>query len=263
MRRNRNAALAMCVLAGFAFPVFGQGGIGSGNATPRAPHPYTAKFQITSEQTLANGTTITHESTEIQVVDSQGRHLSEIVTPATDLRPERTSFHVFDPVARTNTSWMVPGTKATVLKMAPPPEPGSTRATCFSTSGASTAEALERQPGEMPPQMIQPRGTAMTSSRENLGTQTIQGVVATGSRSTMTTPAGVDGNDAPLVRTTETWNARSIGLVVRTVTDDPRTGKRTKELVELNQGEPEPAAFQPPEGYEIVNQEMHEVSCAR
>ena len=79
----------------------------------------------------------------------------------------------------------------------------------------------------------------------------------------MTTPAGADGNDASLVRTIETWNARSIGLIVRTVSDDPRTGKRTKDLVELNQGEPEPAAFQPPEGYEIVIEDMHEVSCPR
>jgi hypothetical protein len=255
MRRNWNAWLAMFALAGFAFPVFGQSTLVSGNAAPHVPHPYTAKFQITSEQTLANGTTITHESTEIQVVDSEGRHLSEIVTPATDRMPERSTFHVFDPVARTNTTWTVPGTKATVRKMAPPPEPGTIRTACFSTTAPEV--------GEMPPEMVQTRRTATTTSRENLGTQTIQGVVAAGSRSTMTTPAGVDGNDAPPVRTIETWNARSIGLIVRTVSDDPRTGKRTKDLVELNQGEPEPAAFQPPEGDEIVTEEMHEVSCPR
>ena len=254
MRRNWNAGLAMCALAGFVFPAFGQGTLASGNAVQRAPHPYTAKFQITSEQTLATGTTITHESTEIQVVDSEGRHLSEIVTPATDRMPERSTFHVFDPVARTNTTWTVPGTKATVHKMAPPPEPGTIRTACFSTTAPEV--------GEMPPETVQTRRTA-TTTRENLGTQTIQGVVATGSRSTMTTPAGADGNDASLVRTIETWNARSIGLIVRTVSDDPRTGKRTKDLVELNQGEPEPAAFQPPEGYEIVTEDMHEVSCPR
>jgi hypothetical protein len=45
------------------------------------------------------------------------------------------------------------------------------------------------------------------------------------------------------------------------VTDDPRTGKRTRELVELSQSEPDPATFQPPEGYEVVTQELHEVPC--
>jgi hypothetical protein len=198
--------------------------------------------------------TITHESTEIQVVDSEGRHLTEIVTPATDRMPERSTFHVTDPVARTNTSWTIPGTKATVFKMPPLPEPGTIRLAC---------NTVAPEAGEMAPQVVQPARAATTTSRENLGTQEIQGVMATGSRSTMTTPAGVDGNDAPLVRTIETWNARAIGLVVRTVSDDPRSGKRTKELVELNQSEPEPSAFQPPEGYEIVIQQMHEVSCPR
>src|ERR1700679_1812479 len=100
MCRNRNAVLAMCALAGIAFPAFGQGGIGSGNAVQRVPHPYTAKFQITSEQTLANGTTITRESTELQIRDSEGRTRSENTTPAHEEMPERTIFHINDPVAR-------------------------------------------------------------------------------------------------------------------------------------------------------------------
>jgi hypothetical protein len=94
-----------------------------------------------------------------------------------------------------------------------------------------------------------------------LGTQTIQGVVATGIRTTRTTPAGAEGNDAPLVRVTELWNAKSLGLVVREVREDPVTGKETKELVELSQSEPDPSTFQPPEGYEIVTQELHAVRC--
>jgi len=88
-------------------------------------------------------------------------------------------------------------------------------------------------------------------------------VEATGRRTTVTTPAGAIGNDAPLVRTTEVWNARSIGLTVRTVSDDPQTGKRTKDLVELNQSEPDPAMFQPPEGYEIRTVEFHEIPCSQ
>jgi hypothetical protein len=82
-------------------------------------------------------------------------------------------------------------------------------------------------------------------------------------RTTETTPSGAVGNDAPLVRTHEVWTAKTIPLLVRSITDDPRTGKQTRELVEFNQGEPDPALFQPPEGYRIVTEEMHPVPCAQ
>jgi hypothetical protein len=49
--------------------------------------------------------------------------------------------------------------------------------------------------------------------------------------------------------------------MVREVTDDPVTGKLTKELVELSQSEPDPATFQPPEGYVVVTQELHAIPC--
>jgi hypothetical protein len=273
MRRSRNAVLAMYALIGFAFPVFGQNGLGSGNTVPHVPHPYTAKFQITSEQRLANGTTITHESTEIVAVNSEGRRLTVTSIPARDQSPERTVVQVSDPVARTNTNWMVPGTSATVHKLPPPPEPGRARRTCWA-AGAPQVTTVPLAPARaggtvtssvgmggasvVPPQR---RMASNERTREDLGTQTIQGVVASGTRMTRTTPAGAEGNDAPLVRVTEVWNAKSIGLMVREVTDDPRTGKRNKELVELSQSEPDPATFQPPEGYQVVTEEMHEVPC--
>jgi hypothetical protein len=52
-----------------------------------------------------------------------------------------------------------------------------------------------------------------------------------------------------------------ISLTLREVDDDPQTGKRITELVKFSLGEPDPASFQPPEGYEISTQETHQVSC--
>jgi len=46
------------------------------------------------------------------------------------------------------------------------------------------------------------------------------------------------------------------GLVLRSVTDDPQTGKVDDELVNISLAEPDAASFEPPEGYEIVNREM-------
>jgi hypothetical protein len=48
---------------------------------------------------------------------------------------------------------------------------------------------------------------------------------------------------------------------LREVYDDPRTGRRTREVVGLTIGEPDLSLFQPPEGYEVVNEEMREVPC--
>jgi hypothetical protein len=74
----------------------------------------------------------------------------------------------------------------------------------------------------------------------------------------MTSPVGTIGNDAPLVRTIETWTASASGLrglIVRSIVDDPQIGKMTKELSSFTQAEPDAAVFQPPSGYEIVNRE--------
>jgi len=83
-------------------------------------------------------------------------------------------------------------------------------------------------------------------------------VESRGRRYTTTIPAGAAGNDAPLVSTSEIWTALAVGLnglLVRDVRDDPRSGKTTKELTNLSQSDPDPATFQPPDGYEIVTKE--------
>ena len=70
--------------------------------------------------------------------------------------------------------------------------------------------------------------------------------------------AGAAGNDAPLVSTSEAWTAVAVGLnglLVREIRDDPRSGKTTRELTSLSQNDPDPATFQPPEGYEIVTKD--------
>jgi hypothetical protein len=266
----------ICAVVCLGMPVFGQSGTGLGTgAAQRARLPYTAKFKIMSVQSLANGTTITRESTETIAVDSEGRRLNATFTPATGQAPERTSFHIFDPVAQTNINWTVPGKSVTVRPM-PPRQTGQTGSTCWTTgvpqetvtapserpTGAATTliEIGSGKIGESLP--ARPGASADETVQEDLGTQTIQGVVARGTRTTHTTPIGAMGNDAPLVRTMEVWTAQPLGLTVRQVTDDPRMGKRTRELTELSQSEPDAATFQPPEGYEIVTEELHEVPCA-
>ena len=267
------AAFAVGSLATVGISQAPVSGIGSGH---RGSQPYTAQFKITSERTLANGTTITRESTELVAVDPEGRRLNVTTTQGTGETPERAMYRLNDPVARTNANWSVPGKSVTVTKMPPLPEPGQARTGCWSSSTVvtnSVAGPDDRTGGisivaggigggaGSASVGTQVRAANQETTREDLGTQTIQGLVTKGTRTTRTTPAGAIGNDAPIVRTTETWLAHSPTLVVREVTDDPVTGKLTKELVELSQSEPDPATFQPPEGYVVVTQELHAIPC--
>ena len=206
--------------------------------------PYTAEYRVTRMKTLAGGTTITHESTEVRASDSEGR----VMTSRTDI-PEsggqtvRTHFQVVDPVARTTSTWDSPGQKATVTAM---PAPGA--------QGSCTATAA-------PPGTVEPPKPVI----EDLGTETIEGVEARGRRTTWQIAAGTIGNGAPLNRTNEVWFAVATvlrGLTVREIMDDPQSGKTDRELVILNQSDPDASVFQPPAGYEFVNKKAPLVQCA-
>jgi hypothetical protein len=45
------------------------------------------------------------------------------------------------------------------------------------------------------------------------------------------------------------------------VNDSPQGGKTTTEVVRLDLSEPPLSTFQPPEGYEVVIEELHQVTC--
>ena len=98
-------------------------------------------------------------------------------------------------------------------------------------------------------------------SEQDLGTQVIMGIEAHGRRTVTTTPAGSIGNDKPLVRTSEAWIAAGLSIPLRQITTDPRTGLETREVISLDLAEPPLSTFQPPEGYEIEMEELHEVPC--
>jgi hypothetical protein len=96
---------------------------------------------------------------------------------------------------------------------------------------------------------------------EDLGTTTIQGVEARGERWTARIPVGEAGNDKPIATMTEVWQSAGFPVALREINTDPRVGKRTREVVRFTAGEPDLTLFQPPDGYEIVTEEMREISC--
>ncbi len=88
-------------------------------------------------------------------------------------------------------------------------------------------------------------------AKEDLGTRNIQGVDCTGTRQTSTIPAGAIGNDKPISIVTETWTSEAIGAVVESISDDPRYGKTTYQLTNLQLSEPPRSLFEPPANFKV------------
>jgi hypothetical protein len=85
--------------------------------------------------------------------------------------------------------------------------------------------------------------------KEDLGTRNIEGVDCTGTRQTITIPAGAVGNEKPISIVRETWFAPAISAVVESTTDDPRYGKTTYQLTNVQLNEPARSLFEPPANF--------------
>jgi hypothetical protein len=89
---------------------------------------------------------------------------------------------------------------------------------------------------------------------EALGTRTIAGVSAEGTRTTVTIPAGAVGNERPIEIVTETWRSPELKLVVTSNTSDPRFGETRYELRNIVRAEPAPSLFEIPSDYKLLQE---------
>jgi hypothetical protein len=258
------------VAASLALPVSGQVTRNRTTTIEMAhPHtarlPYTAEFKITRVQRLANGTTITRESTETVAVDSQGRQMTATTTiPLSSDQTPMTHVVVNDPLTRTTSSWSVPGQRATIITR---PKPVSVVEHSYGVSSTDSSATLPSCLENATSSTLVSRNYASGVPKEkptveDLGIETFQGIEAHGRRTTRTIPVGAIGNDAPLERVEETWVAHGFrDLLIHIVSDDPQTGKTDKEMTKFEQSEPDEATFQIPSGYEIVNKEAPASAC--
>jgi hypothetical protein len=88
-------------------------------------------------------------------------------------------------------------------------------------------------------------------NQESLGAQSIEGVMAEGTRLTLTIPAGKIGNERPIVTVNERWYSQELQTVVLTKNSDPRMGETTYRLTNINRSEPDPSLFQVPADYTV------------
>jgi hypothetical protein len=88
-------------------------------------------------------------------------------------------------------------------------------------------------------------------NQEQLAPQTIEGVVAEGTRATFTIAAGKIGNERPIVTVNERWYSQELQAVVLSKNSDPRMGETTYRLTNIDRSEPDPSLFQVPTDYRV------------
>ena len=111
----------------------------------------------------------------------------------------------------------------------------------------------------MPPPGVGPEGATTfvfrskpgNEVKEQLGKQTIEGVEAEGTRTTVTIPAGEIGNERAIEIVSERWYSPELQLVVMTRHSDPRFGETTYKLTNINRTEPVKSLFEVPAGYTV------------
>jgi len=224
--------------------------------------PYSATVTNESVQTLADGNRIVQTSTGTTARDAQGRSRQDTALPAIgNLSAANAPHLVFiqDPVAQVSYVLNLTDKTAQKLPMPPPNAAGSAApavANAFyiqSGGGPSTAAA----PMPMPPPMALQR-TIVASDQdqvatEDLGSQTMEGIVVNGTRTTRTIPAGEIGNDKTISIVTEVWMSPDLKTVISSKLNDPRMGEQTFQLTNIVRAEPDPSLFTVPSDFKIID----------
>ncbi len=203
----------------------------AGKTVTNAPFTATVSTEIT--RTLADGNRIDQTITGTIARDSQGRTRREISVPGAMLTtsggPAPHAIFINDPVA--GTGYVLHPDRKTADEVP-------------FRAFRKIRRAVRNEVGV---------GKRFQSERTttDLGTQTINGILAQGTRITRTIPAGQIGNEKPIVIVTERWYSPDLQTYILTKTTDPLMGNTTFQLTNIQRAEPDPGLFQVPSDYTV------------
>jgi hypothetical protein len=242
-----------------------------GRIIPNAP--YSAEAVTESTQVLADGNRINRKSATRVYRDGEGRTRREelndsgTVVSVSIVDPVAHVTYVLNPASRTayrdGVRIAMPGGFGTgpEVMRGRAPEPAITVEPQERVKQKIEESAGTRvvPPGPPPPPPPAPtaervaveRAAAGSTSREELGTQNIEGVPATGSRTTTTIPAGAIGNLQPIKVVAEQWFSSDLGVLVMTKHSDPRVGETIYRLQSIVRAEPDRSLFTLPPDYTL------------
>jgi len=204
--------------------------------------PFSAVAVTTFSHTLADGNKISNTHQVNLYRDSQGRFRKDgTVPPMGELAVAQPhSFVVIhDPVASKGYLLNPDKKVAHVMTMKGHGHKGP-NAPVGDASSAAAPDAIEANEPENP-----------NVTKESLGTQTINGISAQGTRYTRVIAAGSIGNDKTITVTREVWYSPDLQMVVQSKHSDPRFGDTTYSLTNIQRTEPAANLFTVPSDYTV------------
>ena len=230
--------------------------------------PFSARMTNRMVRELCDGNRIVHEQVTLIYRDTDGRVRREHSATGSSFR---NMIMITDPVEQQ--AWMLEEATRTAYKspmfgrridaiqgssgymMAQPLHESSATVgtigiTDFTANGPSGPVSLSTERivlgGSGPPMGAGP------ATVESLGQDTIDGVRVEGTAYTTTYPANMFGNELPIVVQKTTWYAPELQMLVRSEEKDPRMGTVTYTMEILSVEEPDPALFEIPADYRII-----------
>ena len=210
--------------------------------------PYSADKVFEHTQTLSDGTHIKNDGpTEHFARDSQGRWRMERATMRGIAGQESDKIvQIYDQVAGIG---YILDDQNKIAHRVTPQTPQHRRATAVAGAGRGSGVAVAG--GTVSAGMVLPNQPER--STEKLGSQTIEGITADGTRTTTTWPIGSRGNDRPLTDISETWFSPQLKATVLSKFTSLQNGESVTHLTNISLAEPDPMLFQPPADYKIID----------
>jgi hypothetical protein len=210
--------------------LLGFEGMHPGKVVKGAPFSATATSDTT--QALPDGTVIHHTTTSTLYRDGQGRSRREV------------TFSGFGPLAasgKTHTMVMISDPVAGAHYMLNTEQKVAHKMNMRAHNGGGPEKSGPREP----------KTPGAEFTKESLGTQSINGVNAEGTRITHTIPAGRIGNDRAISVVLERWYSADLQMVVKSTRSDPRFGTTTYTMTNVQRAEPAAALFTVPSDYTV------------
>jgi hypothetical protein len=206
--------------------------------------PFTAECVLINKGRLRDGTEVNVKRTMMRYRDSEGRTRIETEDMIT----------IVDPDAHVNYTL--------------------NKKSLTGTKGPRTPTAAELQLRQEAQAALDAQNRAAAASKapyvtlgrevtiESLGTQVMEGLTVQGEQTTMMMRFGMV-EDAPMIKVvSERWYSPDLKLSILIKNDDPRQTTVTEtKYTNIVLGEPDPALFRPPSGYNVrdLNQKQEEI----
>ncbi len=200
---------------------------------PNAPFSLTLSTEWT--RPMANGGTFTVVNTRAIKRDRQGRLYEErwLLAPKGSNGSSRMNYiQIADPTARTLYNCSVFRHVCELLTL--------------SSSEARLIPPSLFKSGPLP-------GGKGSILHEDLGVQTFAGLPVHGYRDTTTFDPGALGNDLPMAIIREFRYSSELGINLSSMLDNPQSGHQVFTVTAISTTDPDPALFQIPIGYKVVD----------